>query len=111
MNRNRANRRTRAIPIAVLALLAGIGVWPADLAADSFRCGRNVVRTGDSTSLLLEKCGEPRFRDRSYESVRLDGARKSLKVERWHYKQGSRRLARAVLIYRGRIVGIETGER
>lgn len=104
--------RWRDLPCtAFMALLILLGALPFELQADSFRCGRKVVRTGDSSSLLLKKCGEPLSRDRAYEQVKLKEGRKNIKVERWYYKKSARSLSRAVLIYRGNIVGIQVGER
>ena len=101
------DRRLRALWAALILFSLG----PAELFADSFRCGRKVVRTGDSSSVLLQKCGEPRFKDRTYEEVKLSDGRKNVRVERWHYKKSARSLSRSVLIYRGNIVAIETGGR
>lgn len=79
--------------------------------ADSFRCGRKVVRTGDSPADLLRICGKPRYKDRGYENIRSQGSRGKARVERWYYKKSSRRLEQIVVIYKGRIVAINTGHR
>ena len=81
------------------------------LQADSIRCGRKVIRTGDSSSLLLKKCGQPDSKDRGVEQVKLDEGRKKVRVERWHYQKSSRSLSRAVWIYRGKVVAVDTGGR
>jgi len=94
-----------------MAALILFSALPLDLQADSIRCGRKVVRTGDSSSLLLRRCGQPLSKDRAYEEVKLKEGRKNVKVERWHYKKSARSLTRAVLIYHGNIVGIQTGKR
>ena len=91
-----------AVPLCLIAL---------DALADSLRCGRKVVRTGDSSSLLLQKCGPPRSKDRAVEEVKLAEGRKEVRVERWHYQKNKRSLNRAVWIYQGTIVGIETSGR
>jgi hypothetical protein len=79
--------------------------------ADSFRCGRKVVRTGDSPADLLQRCGKPRHKDKGYENVREKGRQNRVRVERWYYKKSSRRLEQIVLIHRGRIVAIDNGSR
>ena len=79
--------------------------------ADSFRCGRKVVRTGDSPGDLLRSCGEPRYKDRGYENIRVQGRQKKARVERWYYKKSSRRLEQIVVIHKGRIIAINTGRR
>jgi hypothetical protein len=95
-------------------IMAGLLMLPAfidTVVADSFRCGRKVVRTGDSPAELLQICGKPRFKDRGYERIRVQGGQQKVRVERWYYKKSSRRLEQIVLIYKGRIVAINTGQR
>lgn len=91
-------------------LILGI-VFAAEAAADSMRCGRKVIRTGDTPATLIAHCGEPRYRGRGYAEVDTDEGRRSVKVEQWHYKAGETSLERIVLVYRGEIVGVETGDR
>ena len=45
------------------------------------------------------------------ESILVDGRRKEVTVQEWHYRMGSRRLGRVVMVYRGRIVAIEVARR
>ena len=97
-------------PAALMGLLASALFWPS-LEADSFRCGSKVVRTGDSPQELRQRCGDPQGQDSGYEEFWLDGKLQNVRVKRWYYKKGSRQLARIVLIYRGEIVAIQTGER
>lgn len=82
---------------------------PAD--ADSYRCGRKIVRTGDSIAHLLRICGEPRLKTRGAGEVEIDGMSRSAQVQRWHYKRGQRSLERVVIVYRGRVAAIEVGGR
>ena len=79
--------------------------------ADTLRCGRKVVRSGDSSSVVLQNCGKPLSKDSGYEKVRLAEGQKNVRVERWRYKKSSRSLERIVMIYRGRVVAIDTGQR
>ena len=79
--------------------------------ADSFRCSGKIIRTGDSSSDVLKKCGKPRSKDRGSEMIRTPGGKKEVRVERWHYKKSSRSLERIVMIYKGHVAGIETGNR
>lgn len=79
--------------------------------ADSYRCGRKLVRDGDPVSRLIELCGEPRYKDSGSALVNVDGKRKSVRVQRWHYKKNSRSLERIILIYRGKVAAIEVGGR
>jgi len=95
----------------LFSLIVLISAFPVMTGADSFRCGRKVVRSGDSSSTVLQNCGKPLSKDSGYERVRLEDGQKKVRVERWHYKKTSRSLERVVMIYRGRVVAIETGQR
>jgi len=79
--------------------------------ADSFRCGRKVISTGDSSRDLVEKCGDPQSRDSGQEEIWLNREQLNVRVERWHYKEGNSKLGRVVLVYRGEVVGVQTGNR
>jgi hypothetical protein len=79
--------------------------------ADSYRCGRKLIRTGDSAAEVLRVCGAPGYKDRGQETLRLDGAEKSANVERWYYKQSRRSLEHVVLLHKGRVVAVEVGAR
>jgi len=80
-------------------------------AADSYRCGRKLIRTGDTAADVLRVCGEPRYKDRGKESLRMDGGTQQLSVERWYYKRSRRSLEHIVLLHRGRVVAVEVGSR
>ncbi len=79
--------------------------------ADSFRCGRKVVRSGDAQAALLSACGEPQRRDSAQEALWAGGNQKLVKVQRWYYKSSGRKLERVVLLYQGKIVAVRTGGR
>ena len=86
-------------------------VLVSELPADSFRCGRQLINTGDSASEVLRVCGEPHYKDRGNEIVKIDGMSKNTRVERWYYKKSSRSLEHAILVYKGSVVGVEVGDR
>jgi hypothetical protein len=94
-----------------IACLLVMGVFIDSATADSFRCGRKIIRTGDSPGDLLQRCGEPRYKDRGYENTRAQGNQKKVRVERWYYKRSSRALEQIVVIHKGRIIAINTGQR
>jgi hypothetical protein len=79
--------------------------------ADSYRCGRKLIRTGDSAADVLRICGEPKHKDRGKQLLRLQGTLQNISVERWYYKKSRRSLEHAVLLHRGRVVAIEAGGR
>ena len=94
-----------------LSFLAAAVFLPALADADSYRCGRKIVRSGDPVSRLLELCGKPKRKDSGSETIEVSGVPRKVKVQRWYYKQGSRRLERVVFVYRGKIAAIEVGGR
>ena len=94
-----------------LSLLATVVLAPTLAEADSYRCGRKIVRSGDPVSRLLEVCGKPKRKDSGSETIEVSGVPRKVKVQRWYYKQGSRRLGRVVFVYRGKIAAIEVGGR
>jgi hypothetical protein len=81
------------------------------LSADSFRCGRKLISTGDSTGDVIRICGEPRHKNRGQEKIKVNGVFKITNVERWYYKKSGRSLEHIILIYKGRVSAIEVGER
>lgn len=94
-----------------LSLLVPFALLPALAEADSYRCGRKIVRSGDPVSRLLEVCGKPGRKDSGSETIEFSGVPRTVKVQRWYYRQGSRRLERVVFVYRGKIAAIEVGGR
>ena len=94
-----------------LALLFFLAVYAPDLSADSFRCGRKLIKTGDSISDLIRICGQPHHKNRGQEKIRVNGLSKNTSVQRWYYKKNRRSLEHIVLIHKGRVSAIEIGER
>lgn len=83
----------------------------SDAKADSFRCGLKVVRSGDAQSVLVKACGEPLRRDSAQERVGSGSSQKTVRVQRWYYKNSGRRLERVVMLHEGKIIAVRTGER
>jgi hypothetical protein len=105
-----ADPRGRGFLVFLTCVLVS-GACMQAASADSFRCGRKVVRSGDSPADLLARCGEPRHKDKAYEDLRVRGSQKKVRVERWYYKKNSRSLEQVVLIHKGRIIAIKSGQR
>jgi len=97
--------------IKTTILCCTLTLFVSALPADSFRCGRQLINTGDSASEVLRVCGEPRYKDRGNEIIKIDGLSKNTRVERWYYKKSSRSLEHAILVYKGSVVGVEVGDR
>ncbi|MFL9591404.1 DUF2845 domain-containing protein [Aeromonas schubertii] len=87
-----------------------LGMVPAAL-ADTVRCKDTLITEGDSTALLLIKCGEPllkedltRFEENGF------GAKITVKYgERWTYNFGKQRFMQMVTVVNGEVVEIENG--
>ena len=97
--------------LKLAGLFCALIFFVSDLTADSFRCGRKLISTGDSASELFRVCGEPRYKDRGNEKIKVNGISQDTRVERWYYKKSSRSLEHAILVYKGRVVGVEVGSR
>lgn len=59
----------------------------APLSASTLRCGRDLISTGDHTSEVLDKCGEPDSRDMLGYRRRGDdwGNFEEVRIEEWVY--------------------------
>ena len=79
--------------------------------ADSFRCGRKIVRTGDSSGTLLRVCGEPLYREKGKARISSVGAGGNVSIERWHYKKSTRSLEHIIVIYQGKVREVIVGGR
>lgn len=106
--RGRREKTNRAFGVALSCVLltAASTAW-----ADSFRCGRKVVTTGDTEEAVRARCGDPQRTDSGTEALWLPEGHQRVRVERWYYKAGDKRLERIVLLYRGRVVAVRTGSR
>jgi hypothetical protein len=87
---------SRAALISLILLLAAPS-W-----ARSIRCGMELVRVGDPTIELLQRCGEPDLK----ELLNTDG----LIVERWTYNCGSLRFMRIITLKGGVVHRIELAD-
>lgn len=88
--------RTYLAATALLALLAS----STALHAGNMRCGTALVVPGDSKLRVLDKCGEPDFRET------VSGANER-RVEQWYYRSGTQRFTRVVTFRGTRIEDIE----
>ena len=88
---------TRLTALTTLLLLLAAPSW-----ARSIRCGNELVRVGDPTIQLLQRCGEPDLK----ELLNTDG----LITERWTYNCGSLRFMRIITLRGGVIQRIEAAD-
>ncbi|GAB5993509.1 DUF2845 domain-containing protein [Aeromonas enteropelogenes] len=93
---------------ATAALLATL---PAS--ADAMRCKNALITEGDSTALMLLKCGEPMLREElSRNEENQFGYLVPVKYgERWTYNFGKSEFMRFVTVRNGIITDIENGPR
>jgi len=72
-------------------LFAVIIIFSSSVFADSIRCGRKVVKTGDSTNTLIKKCGKPVRKFSSKEKINDGGNRSNTSVSNWVYTRGGKK--------------------
>ena len=95
------NKRLQWIT-SVLAVITIILLMASAGRAGSMRCGTEIVRVGDPTMEVIQKCGEPDLR----ELIKTNG----LIVEKWTYNCGSVRFMRILTIQGGKVHRIETAD-
>lgn len=83
------------------AVLLTLLATSATVQAENMRCGTALVVPGDSKLRVLDKCGEPDFRET------VSGANER-RVEQWFYRSGTQRFTRVVTFRGTRIEDIET---
>ena len=69
----------RLILCTLIALISG------NVTADSFRCGRSIVKLGESSNALMKKCGDPLRKYSSKETVNERGHQSNVAVSNWVY--------------------------
>jgi len=74
--------------------------------ADSFRCGRSLVKIGESNNALIKKCGEPVRTYNSKEKLVDQGYSSVVSVSNWVYERRGKK-DMIVSIRSGAVVKIE----
>jgi hypothetical protein len=85
------------------------------LPAQAFRCGVYVVTEGEHALSVLQKCGEPQYRDEhiEYRELRIKGqgleqARfEPVRVEQWLYNFGPRMFMQQLRFENGKLMEIK----
>lgn len=95
----------KTILIAAVVVITGLSETAR---ADSWRCGRQIVKTGDSQAAVIQRCGRPDFSTRGRETVKQRVGRKSRSVGTriWTYNTG-RRGSKTLVFADGRLLRIE----
>ena len=70
-----------------LILLAALVLVTNNAMSDSFRCGRKLVKVGESSNALVKKCGNPVRKYSSSEMVYDNGRQKRAGVSNWVYQR------------------------
>jgi hypothetical protein len=74
--------------------------------ANSFRCGRTLVKVDESTNALIKKCGKPVRKYSSKETVSDHGRQKLIGVSNWVYERRGKK-DMIVSVYSGAVVKIQ----
>lgn len=109
-----------AVGIEHRLLVLAAGLLPAIAAADTMRCGSALISDGDSIDRVLEYCGEPQQRRRTWiqrqprfefggQEIPFQGT-EDVPVDVWTYDFGSSRLMRRVRFIAGKVQSIVTLE-
>ena len=73
-------------------LLISAAIMFSDYAvADSFRCGRKIVKEGDSGSELVRKCGKPARKFSSKATISEQGRQSKVSVSNWVYERNRKK--------------------
>ena len=78
-----------------------------NVVADSFRCGRSLVKVGDSTNVLLKKCGDPLRKFSSKQTVNDHGRQTRVSVSNLVYGRSGKK-DMVVSIHNGAVLKIRT---
>jgi hypothetical protein len=101
--------------LAALSLLAAAQVW-----GDTMRCGKMLIRVGDSMAAVRAYCGRPAASERGLQvnttTKRVGGRAVSqshtvgaaVPVETWTYNRGPRKLLMTVRFVDGSVVSVKT---
>ena len=68
-------------------LFTVILLFASDAFAGSIRCGRKIVKPGDSGNTLIKKCGNPVRKYSSKETVNENGRQSNATVSNWVYQR------------------------
>jgi len=90
-----------------ILLLVTVSILFSDVAAaDSFRCGRKIVKHGDSSSALIKKCGKPARKFSSKEIISDQGRQSKVSVSNWVYER-NRKKDMIVSVRSGTVIKIQ----
>ena len=91
-------------PILCFTILYVLLTVSQATAVEVFRCQGKEVRKGDTTFTVIQKCGQPAYK----EEISAKGCEK---VERWHYDCKTRRFVEELTFTAGKLSDHKQGER
>jgi hypothetical protein len=78
-----------------------------NVASDSFRCKRSLVKVGDSTNVLLKKCGDPLRKFSGKQTVNDQGRQTRVSVSNLVYERSGKKDI-VVSIHNGAVLKIQS---
>jgi hypothetical protein len=102
-----------------VALLVGLSVLTCGVArADTLRCGSKLISDGDPVEKVLQYCGEPVAKKRTWitrqprfeyggQEIPFEGT-EDVPVDLWTYDFGANKLMRRIRFVAGKVDSIET---
>ena len=78
----------------------------SDIFAGSFRCGRKLVKAGDSGNMLIKKCGKPARKFSSKQTFSDNGRQSNVAVSNWVYERHGKK-DMIVSVRNGAIINIQ----
>jgi Protein of unknown function (DUF2845) len=108
------------MPTRPALIVACVVLLPTVATADTFRCGSKVISEGDAIEKVLQYCGEPAERERTWirrqprfeyggQEIPFKGT-EDVPVDLWTYDFGPNRLMRRVRFIAGKVDSVETLE-
>ena len=92
------------LPVIPLMLAVGLLFAPGVSAANSLRCGDNLIERGLTFFEVLERCGEPDLQY-AWDDVYVPGV--TARLTEWVYDRGPNRFRRVLTFDKGRLERIE----
>jgi hypothetical protein len=111
--------------VVILSVVFVFMSHAAAATASTFRCGTEIVRTGDTTAEVLIKCGKPdyaedtasitrgsfrkkRFLDEEGRGTERTYTERSVRVEHWYYDRGFHDFVYVLTFIGGRLANVRT---
>ena len=89
-----------------LLVLMLVVLVSSNINADSFRCGRKVVKLSESSNALIKKCGSPVRKYSSNEVIKDRGHQLRASVSNWVYERRGKK-DMIVSVHRGKVMKLQ----